>query len=62
MCHRRAAAEQLAADLGQAVMHLSPHKKPRTQETQERLLSSLPASRPTPIKAATPALRLAIHA
>jgi hypothetical protein len=35
MCHRRAAAEQLAADLGQAVMHLCPHNK---QRTQERLL------------------------
>ena len=36
MYHRRAATEQLAADLGQAVMHLFPHKK---QRTQERLLS-----------------------
>jgi uncharacterized protein (DUF488 family) len=38
MCHRRAAAEQLAADLSQAMMHLFPQKKQRTHETQERLL------------------------
>jgi uncharacterized protein (DUF488 family) len=36
-CHRRTAAEQLAADLGETVTHLAPPKKQRTQEAQGRL-------------------------
>jgi uncharacterized protein (DUF488 family) len=36
-CHRRMAAEQLAADLGETITHLVPPKKPRAQEAQERL-------------------------
>jgi uncharacterized protein (DUF488 family) len=37
MCHRRTAAEQLAADLGETVTHLVPPKQQRTQEAQGRL-------------------------
>jgi uncharacterized protein (DUF488 family) len=36
-CHRRTAAEQLAADLGETINHLVPPKKPRAQEAQESL-------------------------
>jgi uncharacterized protein (DUF488 family) len=36
-CHRRTAAEQLAADLGEPITHLVPPKKPRAQEAQESL-------------------------
>jgi uncharacterized protein (DUF488 family) len=36
-CHRRTAAEQLAADLGETITHLVPPKKPRAQEAQESL-------------------------
>jgi hypothetical protein len=36
-CHRRTAAEQLAADLGETITHLMPPKKLRAQDAQERL-------------------------
>ena len=36
-CHRRTAAEQLAADLGETITHLLPPKKPHAQEAQGRL-------------------------
>ena len=36
-CHRRTAAERLAADLGVPITHLVPPKKQRTQEAQGRL-------------------------
>jgi len=36
-CHRRTAAEQLAADLGESITHLVPPRKPRAQEAQGRL-------------------------
>jgi uncharacterized protein (DUF488 family) len=36
-CHRRTAAEQLAADLGATITHLAPPKTQRTQEGQEKL-------------------------
>jgi uncharacterized protein (DUF488 family) len=36
-CHRRTAAEQLAADLGVTIAHLALAKKKRTEEAQARL-------------------------
>jgi len=36
-CHRRMAAEQLAADLGVPITHLMPPKAQRTPEAQGRL-------------------------
>ena len=40
-CHRRTAAEQLAADLGETITHLTPPKQQRTPEAQESLFEGM---------------------
>jgi uncharacterized protein (DUF488 family) len=40
-CHRRTAAEQLAADLGVGLMHLTPPKQQRTREKQGSLFEGM---------------------
>ena len=40
-CHRRTAAEQLAADLGVTIAHLAPPKNQRTEEAQVSLFKHI---------------------